>query len=193
MRRLLLAALLLVAPTAKAQTAWNLDVLMIQMAQVRAASASFTEQKSSPLLNAPLSTQGQLTYTAPDYMRKTTQGAAPEDFILDHDRITMSGGPDGKTHIFHASDAPQIGGLVEGIRATLAGDEAALTRFYNVQLGGDAGNWQLRLLPRDPKVAKLVQSITIAGSGERITSIDTASPDGSLSHMSITETVTDAP
>jgi hypothetical protein len=193
MRRLLLAALLIAAPAAKAQTAWSLDVLMIQMAQVRAASASFTEQKTSPLLNTPLTTQGQLTYTAPDYMRKTTQGAAPQDFILDHDRITMSGGPDGKTHIFHTSDAPQIGGLVEGIRATLAGDEAALTRLYDVQLNGTATAWQLRLLPRDAKVAKLVRAITIAGSGERITSIDTASPDGGDSRMSITETVTDAP
>lgn len=193
MRRLLLAALLLATPAAQAQTAWSLDVLMIQMAQVRAASASFTESKTSPLLSAPLTTQGQLTYAAPDYMRKTTQGAAPQDFILDHDRITMSGGPDGKTHIFHAADAPQIGGLVEGIRATLAGDEATLTRLYDAQLGGTPAAWKLRLLPRDTKAAKLVQSITIEGSGARITGIDTASPDGSDSRMSITETVTNAP
>ncbi|MBB5373929.1 LolA-related protein [Acidocella aromatica] len=193
MRCPLLAALLLIAPSARAQSAWSLDALMIQMAQVRTASASFTEQKTSPLLTAPLTTQGTLRYTAPAYMRKTTQGPAPQDFILDHDRITMSGGPDGKTHVFHASDAPQIGGLVEGIRAVLAGDESMLTRLYNAQLGGDAANWQLQLTPLDPKVAKLVHSITIAGSGERITGIDTASPDGSDSHMSITETVSDAP
>jgi hypothetical protein len=62
-----------------------------------------------------------------------------------------------------------------------------------VQLGGDTAAWQLRLLPRDAKVAKLVQSITIAGSGERITGIDTASPDGGFSRMSIAETVTNAP
>ncbi len=193
MRRALLAALLLLAPATQAQTMWSLDVLMIQMAQVRAASASFTEQRTSPLLNAPLTTQGTLRYTAPAYMRKTTQGPAPQDFILDHDRITMSGGPDGKTHVFHASDAPQIGGLVEGIRAVLAGDEATLTRLYTVQLGGDAANWQLQLTPLDPKVAKLVRAITIAGSGARITGIDTASPDGSDSHMRIAETVSDAP
>src|SRR5271166_981418 len=110
MRRLwLLAACLFAAPAAMAQTItspWGLDTLMQGMGQVRAASASFTERKTSPLLSAPLLAQGTLTYTAPDYMRKTTLAPVPESFTLDRNRITMTGGPDGKTHEFPLSEAP---------------------------------------------------------------------------------------
>jgi outer membrane lipoprotein-sorting protein len=192
----LLAAGLFAAPTALAQTAapaWGLSALMREMAQVRAASASFTERKTSPLLSAPLLDQGTLSYTAPDYMRKTTLAPVPERFTLAGNRITMTGGPGGGTHVFPVSAAPQIGGLVEGIRATLAGDSSTLTRLYAVRLSGSAAGWQLLLRPRDAKLARLVQSIEIRGSQDRIEAIDTRSPDGGDSTMIISEAVTDAP
>ena len=197
MRRLcLLAAGLLAAPAAVAQTAapaWGLSTLMREMAQVRSASASFSERKTSPLLSAPLLDQGTLSYTAPDYIRKTTLAPVLESFTLTGSRITMTGGPGGGTHVFPVSAAPQIAGLVEGIRATLAGDSSTLTRLYDVRLSGNAAGWQLLLRPRDRKLARLVQSIEIRGSQDRIKAIDTLSPDGGDSTMSISETVTDAP
>lgn len=197
MRRLcLLVGGLLAAPAAMAQTAvpaWGLGALMREMARVRAATASFTERQTSPLLSAPLLAQGTLTYAAPDYMRKTTLAPVLESFTLAGDRITMTGGADGGTHVFPVSAAPQIGGLVEGIRATLAGDASTLTRLYTVRLSGGAAGWQLLLRPRDAKLARLVRSIDIRGSQDRIEAIDTLSPDGGDSAMSISETVTDAP
>jgi hypothetical protein len=191
-RWLLAACLLAAAPAALAQTAappWGLEPLMLSLAQVQFASAKFTERKTSPLLSAPLTTRGTLTYTAPDYMRKTTLSPMSESFTLNHNRVTMSGGPDGETREFLLAEAPQIGGLVEGIRATLAGDLPTLHRLYEVQLSGGAASWQLLLRPKDPRLARFVQTIMVQGSQDRIDVIDTLSPDGSDSSMSISDIV----
>jgi hypothetical protein len=191
-RWLLAACLLAAAPAALAQTAarpWGLEPLMLSLSQVQSASANFTERRTSPLLSAPIITQGMLTYAAPDYMRKTTLSPVPESFTLNHSRVTMSGGPDGETREFLLAEVPQIGGLVEGVRATLAGDLPTLQRLYEVQLSGGAAGWQLLLRPKDPRLARFVQTIVVQGSQDRIAVIDTLSRDGSDSRMRISDIV----
>jgi hypothetical protein len=191
-RWLLAACLLAAAPAALAQTAappWGLEPLMLSLSQVQFASANFTERKTSPLLSAPLITQGTLTYTAPDYMRKTTLSPVPESFTLNHNRVTMSGGPDGETREFLLAEAPQIGGLVEGIRATLAGDLPTLHRLYEVQLSGGAARLATAAAPEGPKAGAFRADDHGQGSQDRIDVIDTLSPDGSDSSMSISDIV----
>ena len=191
--RRLLAACLMAAPSAvPPQTGappWGLAPLMLSLSQVRSASATFTERRTSPLLNEPLTAQGTLTYRAPDYMRKTTLSPMPQDFILDHDRVTMSGGTDGETREFSLADAPQLGGFVEGIRATLAGDLPALERLYEVELSGEAQGWQLVLRPIDPTLARFVRTIAIQGSQDRIAAVYTLSSDQGDSCMNVSEIV----
>lgn len=189
-QRAVLLAALLAGSMAHAQAPvppWGLGALMHTLSQVHSATADFTERKTSPLLSAPLIAQGTLTYVAPDYMRKVTRAPVPERFILDHGQVTMSGGPAGPAQTFPLAAAPQIGGLVEAIRATLAGDLPALDRFYDVQLSGGEDGWQLRLRPKNQALARFVRMIVIEGSASRITRIDTLSRDGSDSDMSISE------
>jgi len=158
---------------------------MQTLAQVRSASARFTETKTVSMLNAPLVASGTLTYVAPDHMEKITLAPVRERFLLDHNRVTITGGPGEQTHVFALTDDPRIAGLIEGIRATLAGDLTTLDRFYQVRLAGDAGNWQLLLQPRDPNLAHFVQSIRIQGSRGRIEAIYTATSNGDHSDMTI--------
>jgi hypothetical protein len=193
LNRAVIGLCVLLAAPCPAATGWGLPQLMNDMAQVRSASANFTERKTLHMLNAPLLVSGTLTYVAPDYMRKVTWPPAPETFVLDHGRITLSGGADNQTHVFSVSDDPRIGGLVEGIRATLAGDLPTLERFYVVRLTGTEGNWQLVLQPKDAGLAHFVKWIVIQGSQNRIDAIDTANSDGDHSEMGIAETVNDDP
>jgi len=171
---------------------WGLPQLMGSLARVRAASATFAERKTIQVLRTPLLASGTLLYAAPDYMDKVTKAPVPEDFVLDHGNITLSGGPDHQTHSFSLATAPQIGGLVEGIRATLAGDLPALQRYYAVQLTGTAANWQLLLKPEDPALGHFIKWMLIRGSENRLNTIDTASPDGDHAEMGIDETITNA-
>lgn len=185
-------------PLARAQAVatqaagWGLPQLMSELAQVKSASAQFTERKTIHVLNAPLVTSGTLTYVAPDRVQKITSSPVPERFVLDHDQVTITGGPVHKTHIFSLAQYPQIGGLVEGIRATLAGDLTALDRFYVVRLSGTATAWQLILQPKDARLTRFIKWIRIQGSEDRITAIDTESSNGDTSEMSVVEDISHA-
>jgi outer membrane lipoprotein-sorting protein len=170
---------------------WGLAQLMQGMAQVKYASARFTERKTMAVLTAPLVASGTLTYAAPDMMEKITLSPAPERFVLDGQDVTMTGG-DGQTHRFSLSQDPRIGGLTEGILATLAGDLPTLERLYDVQFSGGEGDWRLVLRPRDAGMAGLVSWMLIEGSGNRIDLIDTRSGNGDHSEMSVAEDVRDA-
>jgi hypothetical protein len=173
-----------------APAAWGLPALMRTLSQVHSASADFTERKTMAMLNAPLITSGTLRYVAPDYVAKTTISPAPESFVLDHGMVTMVTGATREN--FAIATQPQIGGLVEAIRATLAGDLPALNRFYAVRLTGAAANWQILLQPKDPALAHFLRWIIVQGSGNRITAIDTASGGNDHSEMGVNETVGDA-
>ncbi len=180
------------AGSATAADDWGLPQLMREMAQVKSASAHFTEWKTMHMLSAPLQTSGTLGYVAPDRIQKITVTPVSERFVLDGDKIVVDGGPDGQVRTFSLADYPQIGGLVEGIRATLAGDLSTLDRFYTVQLTGSAADWQLLLQSKDADLARLVKWIRIHGDGNRIDAIATASSDGDHSEMSIVEDVSNA-
>ena len=54
---------------------------------------------------------------------------APSRLTVDGDHLTVVQ-PDGKTSDLSLSQFPEIGALVESIRATLAGDSATLTRDH---------------------------------------------------------------
>jgi len=182
------------AAPAEAQPVWGLLALMQSLAQVRTASARFTERQTAPVLSTPLISTGTLTYAAPNYLRKATLTPVPEIFTIDHGEVTFTGGTSGGTHVFALNQDPRIAGLVEGIRATLAGDLPALDHFYTVSLTGSAASWQLHLLPKDPSLARFLRSITISGSQSRVTTVDTESRDGGDSMMSIQPVdINDAP
>lgn len=170
---------------------WGLPQLMQTLARVKSASAQFTERKTVRMLNAPLVTSGTLTYVAPDHMQKVTLSPTHEHFALDGDQVTITGGPQNDTHTFSVNDYPQIGGLVEGIRATLAGDLAALDRFYAVQLSGNPSDWQLLLKPKNDELTRVIKWVRILGSNDHIRSIQTEESDGDQSDMVIVENVQD--
>jgi outer membrane lipoprotein-sorting protein len=169
---------------------WGLPDLMRGLAQVKSASAQFTERQTMAMLDAPLVTAGTLSYVAPDWMRKVTF-SPPEQFVLDGARVTMTGA-DGQVHVFSLNEDPRIGGLTEGILATLAGNLPALERVYRVQFSGSPASWTLLLRPRDPQLSRFIAWIRITGSQNRITAIGTRSGNGDGSEMRVTETVGDA-
>jgi hypothetical protein len=144
------------------------------------------------VLTTPLITSGTLHYVAPDLIDKTTTSPVPERFVLDHGEVTITGGTDNQTHVFALSAYPQIGGLVEGIVATLAGDLPRLDRVYTVQLTGSSQDWQLLLQPKGAELARFIAWIRIGGDGDRIDVIDTQSSNGDHSEMSVAEDVDNA-
>jgi hypothetical protein len=167
---------------------WGLHELMLRLGAVQTATAHFVEHKYLHMLKKPLVASGTLVYMAPGHLQKDTLQPRPEHLLIDGDSLLIE--RDGKTQTLQLADYPQIGAFIEGIRATLAGDLAALDRIYAVRLEGSSEAWQLVLQPRDAKMQEIVHQILISGSEARVERIDTQEADGDRSEMTI---IGDAP
>jgi outer membrane lipoprotein-sorting protein len=160
-------------------------MLMAGMRTVHQATGSFVEQKFVQMLKQPLQSSGRLIYVAPDRLQKQTLAPAASDLIVNGDRLTVQQ-PDGKTRDLSLSEFPEIGALIESIRATLAGDTATLSRYYTATLTGTADDWSLQLEPRDPRLSKLLTMVRIQGEGTNIRTVETVERDGDRTDMTIT-------
>ncbi|MDP2247473.1 MAG: outer membrane lipoprotein carrier protein LolA, partial [Nitrosomonadales bacterium] len=61
---------------------WDIDQLMQSMAKIRSGQANFLESKNIAMLNAPIVSEGELFYTAPDRLEKRTIKPKPESMVL---------------------------------------------------------------------------------------------------------------
>lgn len=189
-----LSAALLCAPAHAQQSpqpgqAWGIAQLMQTLSQVKSASGQFTERKTIQMLSEPLVASGTLLYLAPDQIQKITVLPRRERVAVRGNTVTIEGGQDERSRTLSLSDYPEIGGIVEGIRATLSGDLPTLRRFYAIELDGTAADWRLVLQPTAAKLQKFVKQIRIAGSGNKVHSVETEDGNGDLSRMSIDEEV----
>jgi outer membrane lipoprotein-sorting protein len=182
-----LVVLIAVAPPGYAQRTgtapgWGLQPLMAALHQVRSSTSRFVETRKVHLLNQALRSSGRLIYVAPDQLRKETAEPVPERLTVNGDHLTVERQGE-RTRDISLRDYSEVGALVEGIRATLAGDLPALTRYFTVTPDGGPNAWILTLTPREPRLLQLVTAIRIKGSQAVITEVETTEADGDSSDM----------
>ncbi len=183
--RALAALLCLLVPALGAAQApgADFDALMQLLAARRSGHVPFTEVHEMAMLKEPLRSAGELFYQAPDHLEKRTLTPRAETLVLDHGVLTARRGS--HTHVLELAAYPQIVPFVESIRATLAGDRAALERHFRVRFSGDLAHWTLQLTPSDPAVARSVEGITLEGAREAIQTVTIRQRDGDRSVVSI--------
>lgn len=189
LRLAVLAAVLLLAPPVRAERdvasgEWSLPALMAKLSETRSGNASFVERRFLQLVGTPLQSSGVLRYTAPDRLEKQTMLPRPARLTMVADRITIERENEA-TQTISLRDYPEISALVEGLRATMAGDLSTLERNYLLTLEGNAGDWSLRLQPKSERARRLVREIRIAGQGGLLVRIVTEESDGDRSEMAI--------
>ena len=162
----------------------ELDRLMSLMAQRRHGEADFSEKKYLSMLKQPLESSGLLIYDAPDHLEQRTTLPRPQSVVLDHGIITMHIGH--RERVLRLADYPQLAPLIDSIRATLAGDRAALKRVFQLDFSGTLERWQLRLEPRDAQLAATLKRIDLQGERDAVHQVDVLQSDGDHSVMSIT-------
>ena len=180
----LMAAAIGAPPAAGADL--GVEELMRSLAQVRSRTARFVERKHVAILNAPLESSGTLVYTAPGRLEKHTVAPRAASLVLDGDRLTLEDKERDQKRTFALPEYPVIQAFVEGVRSTLAGDLATLTRFYQVALEGNERRWRLLLRPREQRMRDFVSEIRISGSLDRIRTIEIVETEGDRSVMTIT-------
>ena len=179
------AFLLLLALAMPAGAAdWSVATLFQMIAKERPTRATFHERKFMALLDRPLESSGELAFTPPDRLEKHTTKPREERVVVDRERVTLERGC--KRHSLDLRANPAVAVLVESLRATLAGDFAALTRSYSAGLEGTAERWRLTLRPLDPAGAELVERIDIDGERAIVKAVEIRQAGGDRSVMTIT-------
>ena len=176
-------ALLVLWGAAARGAADDLDELMHLLAGRQHGQVSFVEQHFLALLKRPVESYGELIYEAPDRLEKRTLEPRPESLVLDGDVLTVRRGQ--HRRVVDLKAYPQILPFVESIRATLAGDRAALERVFRVEYAGDLARWALILVPRENQVAKMVSQVRIDGSRDTLLTVEIREPDGDRSLMTL--------
>jgi hypothetical protein len=181
-------------PMGTAQTASatpvTLDQIMATVRTVRHVDARYVEHRTLHVLRAPIETRGVLRFDAPAHLEKAADPApdgTAETLTIDGDQLTIDRGTATAPVVLSLREHPEIGVLVESIRATLSGDAEALQRIFDVTPSGTLGHWQLVLQPRDPAQHAALQWMRVSGYAARITTIETADHDGDRSEMAIVE------
>jgi len=180
---LILALAAACAAAAQSASPPALDELLQLLAARRHGHVTFTEVQQLAMLDRPLESSGELLYEAPDRLEKRTLKPKAQTLILEHGVLTARRGH--RTHVMALRDYPQVLPFVESIRATLAGDRAALERYFRVQFDGTLGAWTLRLVPVDTTLAGAVKDIRIEGERDAVRTVEIRQSDGDRSLLSI--------
>lgn len=167
---------------------WALPDLMHLMAQKKSGKASFVEKKYMSILDKPLESSGELSFDAPDRLEKRTLKPRPETMLLEGDKLTLTLHEKRPLNL-RLQDHPEVAALVESIRGTLSGDQAALEKNYAIDFTGVQGKWQLTLTPVQKAVAKVVRQVHIGGADANIKTIIFDQVDGDRFEMTISKVV----
>jgi hypothetical protein len=161
----------------------TLDALMSVLAQRQHGHVQFVEQQFLSMLDHPLESSGEMRYDAPDRLEKRTLEPRPETLVLTGGILTVDRGKSHRVVDLHAY--PQAQPFVESVRATLAGDRAALERIFTLELNGSLAKWTLELVPKDPKVKRSVAEVRIEGAQDQLLKVEIRQADGDHSLMTL--------
>jgi len=182
-RSLVFAAALLASLVATAAHALALSELAATLATVPESRARFTDVRTVAALGSPLERYGTLWYARPGKLEMVVAGPVPERLSVVDGTMTIESR--GTTRVVDLRSQPPLLAWIEGIRATLAGDEAALRRHFEPTVSGTLERWTLVLVPRDARLRAVVARVSIAGERERVRTIEVDEVSGDRSVMTI--------
>lgn len=166
----------------------DLDRVMGALAQRKHGHVTFAEKKFIALLDRPVESSGELLYDAPNRLEKRTLKPKPESLVLAAGVVSAQRGK--RHYVLDLKQYPQVVPFIESIRATLAGDRAALESVFRVDFSGSYDQWTLGLVPLDAKLSKTVKDIKIDGEQDVIHSVEILEADGDRSLLTIGADVT---
>jgi outer membrane lipoprotein-sorting protein len=157
--------------------------LMSALANHKHGAATFTERKYMSILDQPVESSGELLFVPPARLEKRTLRPQAETLVLDGDVLTIEHRL--RKQVLQLKDYPEIAGMVESIRATLAGDRKGLERVYQLTLEGNLERWTLVLTPLDARVGSVVARIRMEGTRDEVRAVEILQADGDRSVMTV--------
>lgn len=174
------AALMLAAVPA---WAFDLPELMGLLGKQKHGEANFVEQRYVRGFDGPLSASGTLSFTAPDQLVRKTLSPRAETMSVDGNALVLS--RSGRTRTMTLDSIPELLGLVEAMRATLAGNSTVLERYFKTRVSGNANEWAIDLAPIDERLASQVNSLRLTGRSGEVLGVEMEFRGGDRSVMTI--------
>lgn len=169
-----------VQPAAVASTAPAAQALIAALGQPAPARTAFAEARFMQVLDRPLVVSGELAWLGGDQLQRRVDHPQQETSTIANGEVTQQRAGKSPRH-FSLKRAPQLQVLLDSFVALLSGDASRLQQAFAIQqTGAVSGTWMLTLIPRDPKVAKTVASITIDGVGKESRCMRMQEADGDL-------------
>jgi len=168
-RFVLLSALLIAAgPKTYAQDAPppTIEALLERFASSPGFEARFVEEKRIALLAVPMRSEGRIWFAPPGRLMRRVERPDPSAALIADGRLRMRQGD--RVEELTIDDNPVLRGFIDSFRAVLAGDRAALERYYDATYTTREGGWELRLRPRGGALARFLREIHLRGTGVAI-------------------------
>ena len=169
--RLALLAGLLAPACAPAAPGPGADWILQAVARPAPSRTVFVEVRESPMLKQPLRLQGE-------YRRETDGRLVRQVHAPYAETTTLAAGEAVVERAGRAprrialSQVPELMAVQAGFGALLAGDRELLRQTYDVEAGGTREQWTLRLLPRDPRLARSLARIDLYGRGAELRCVE---------------------
>lgn len=162
--RLVLCALLLAtaAPASRAATAGQplLRQVLAELGRHPAVRADFVQTRSSPALARPQVSQGHLLFVLGRGMLWQTQAPFAETLAFTGRRAARID-PQGRAYPLR--DARGVSQVAQMLQAMLAGRSDEVRRQFDLVASGSPARWTLRLLPKQRRVARVLDRIELSG------------------------------
>ena len=169
---------------------FDLQALTQQLAQARSGQATFVEDRRVQQLDQVLRSSGRLSFVAPDTFIRETLRPSHEKLAVVGNQLTMSRGT--RSRVTSLDSVPEAVVIVEAIRGTLTGNKDTLEKYFDTSVQGSAEQWQLELVPREPRLRGQVAHLRLSGRQAQVREVRMTLADGDTSVMRI-EPVADAP
>jgi outer membrane lipoprotein-sorting protein len=161
-----------------------LDAILASLAQHAHGQVRFSEDTRSRLLTHEVHSEGVLRFDAPDRLEKQTLAPAPEDLIVEGDVVTIVRGHHRSS--IRLSQYPKLSPLLEGLRATLSGNRAALEQRFQVTFAPAASGWELHLAPLGAAGDAGFTRIVLVGHEDALEHVTLEQPNGDRTNINLT-------
>jgi outer membrane lipoprotein-sorting protein len=142
-----------------------IDEILSSFRGVAGMEAHFREEKRIALLRAPLISEGQIYFLAPDRLARHVASPSPSVMVINGAAISFRDSSH-RTESLSLDQNSVARLFVDSFLKVLAGDSVALGRIYEMAVtSGPRGAWALRLTPKAPPLSRLVEEIDLGGRG----------------------------
>lgn len=141
----------------------TLEALLARFAASPGFEARFVEEKRIALLAVPVRSEGHIWFAPPGRLMRRVERPDPSAALIADGRLRMRQGE--RIEELTIDENPVLRGFIDSFRAVLAGDRAALERFYEATYTPSAESWELILRPRGGALARFLREIRLQGTG----------------------------